>query len=348
MHSLSPTLEGFRAAWRRPSLTLAEIVWRWTVGATAVVLSLFGLREYLSTLPVSGADLLFLRSGQPALIGQAVAHILRGSLERAVMSSLVAWLAVSALWILAASAGRLVTMRALLEYFQSEKFSIPAEACPMREDARPAGRLRGVLGLSFLRAAIGLAALVAGVVGASVVAGRVTTPANPNPGLAFLVYVAVGVAVVLVWLALNWMLSVAALFAVRDSSDTLQALSTAVAFCRDRMGAVAAVSTWFGLAHLVLLSIASSVVAFPLSLAQVVPGRAVLLVVALITLTYFALVDWLYIARLAGYVCIAEMPEAVLAPVAQPVPPLPMRPTIQTFINDDDESILSDVPAPGF
>ena len=28
----SPTIEGFRAAFRRPSLTFAEMAWRWTVG----------------------------------------------------------------------------------------------------------------------------------------------------------------------------------------------------------------------------------------------------------------------------------------------------------------------------
>jgi hypothetical protein len=337
MPRISPTAEGFRAAWRRPSLAFAEIAWRWIAGATALTLALFGLREYLSTLPVSSADLLFLRSGQPALVGQAVAHILRGSLQRVVMSALVAWLAVTVLWIITASAGRMVTVRALLDYFRSEKFSAAHElARSPQPDQR--GRLGSVMGLSFLRAANGLAALVGGIVGASVIAGRVTSAAEPHPGLAFLLFAAVGVVVAGVWLALNWILSLAGVFAVRDSADTFHALSSAVALCRERMGAVAAVSTWLGLAHLVLFSIASSVVAFPLSVAQIVPGRIVLLAVALISLAYFALVDWLYVARLAGYVCIAEMPEAVECALSAPAP----QPTMVRTAIDQEERILSD------
>ena len=57
MSRISPTAEGFRAAFRRPSLTLAEITWRWAVGATASALCLFGLIEYLRTLPVNNAEL---------------------------------------------------------------------------------------------------------------------------------------------------------------------------------------------------------------------------------------------------------------------------------------------------
>jgi hypothetical protein len=59
----------------------------------------------------------------------------------------------------------------------------------------------------------------------------------------------------------------------------------------------------------------------------------------LVTLAYFAVVDWLYMARLAGYVCIAEAPQALLAPS-----PLPRHgPPLQTTI-DRNELILSDVP----
>jgi hypothetical protein len=64
-------------------------------------------------------------------------------------------------------------------------------------------------------------------------------------------------------------------------------------------------------------------------------------------MAYFALADWLYMARLAGYVCIAEMPEALLAPlspapphVPPPIPAPPVRTTI-----DRDEPILSDLPS---
>jgi hypothetical protein len=62
-----------------------------------------------------------------------------------------------------------------------------------------------------------------------------------------------------------------------------------------------------------------------------------------VTLGYFAVVDWLHMARIAGYLCIAEMSDPPLslsqipkAPLAGDFAPL------QTAI-DRDEPILSDL-----
>ena len=49
-----------------------------------------------------------------------------------------------------------------------------------------------------------------------------------------------------------------------------------------------------------------------------------------------------YTARLAGYVCIAEIPDALLAP-PPPIIPSPVAPAATI---DRDELILSDVPLP--
>src|SRR5579863_4135335 len=90
MPSQSPTLQGFRAAFRRPSFTLAEIAWRWTVGAVAAAVFLFAFFQFLDTLPVTAADAALLRTRHPVLIGRAIAHIFRGSLNRAVFAALLA------------------------------------------------------------------------------------------------------------------------------------------------------------------------------------------------------------------------------------------------------------------
>ena len=82
------------------------------------------------------------------------------------------------------------------------------------------------------------------------------------------------------------------------------------------------------------------VVSAPLALAGILPWRLTMLGVVLLTLSYLAVADWLYTARLAGFVCIAEIPDALLAP-----PPLPV-PTIPAATIDRDELILSDVPVP--
>jgi hypothetical protein len=332
-------MEGFRAAFRRPSLTLAEIVWRWSVGGTATILFFFGLFEFLQTLPVSNRELLFLRSRQPYLVGQAMAHILHGSLSRAVISALVAALLLALLWMIAAALGRIASVRYLLEYFRKRFDAVVGVSSVGEKDGSSHGNsFIALLRLHFLRATVVLAAALC-VVGAAILAGFASPHSNPQPGVAFFLFLPLAALIAFIAWALNWFLSLAAMLAVRDDEDVVGALAAAVALCRERTGAVFAVSSWSGLAHLVLFGAATTVVSVPLGLARILPGRVILLAIILVSLVYFAVADWLYVARLAGYVCIAEMPEAISAPQSPPTHPAP----VQTSI-DRDEPILSDIP----
>jgi hypothetical protein len=344
MSGVSPTLEGFRAAFRRPALTLAEITWRWVIGATATALFFFGLFEYLNSLPVSRGEMLFLRTRPPYLVAQAIAHILRGSLSRAVLSLLLAALLILVLWLVAGALGRVVTVRAIIGYCR-QRFAASAENTATDLNVEPGesarNSLQSLVSLNFLRAALTLAA-VFGMIGAGILASFVSPDTNPRPGLEFMLFVPVAGLVTLSWWALNWLLSLAAVFAVRDHVEAIAAISAAVALFRQRTGAVLAVSSWTGLAHLVLFVAATTVVSVPLGFVPLVPWRVAVLAMILITLIYFALADWLYMARLAGYVCIAEMPETMFAPPRPPVAPF-VPASLQTTI-DPDELILSDIP----
>jgi hypothetical protein len=338
MSRVSPTLEGFRAAFRRPCLTFAEIVWRWTVGAVAWALFFFSFIEYLDTLPVTHGDATLLWTRQPLLVGRAIAHILRGSLSRAVMAALFALIALSLLWIVAATIGRAATIRALLEYFRRD---VAGNVSAERYDAPKPRPFRSLIGLNFLRAALALAEILA-LMGAAILAGFASPDANPRPGLVFILFLPLAGLICVAGWALNWWLSLAGIFAVRDGEDALGALFAAVAFCRERCGPVFAVSTWTGLAHIAAFSSATTAVSLPLGLIHFVPSRLVVASVILVTLAYFAVADWLYMARLAGYVCIAEMPDASLAPLPLPQTPLSGDVALETAI-DRDEPILSDV-----
>jgi hypothetical protein len=337
MPRVSPTLEGFRASFRRPSLTFAEITWRWTVGAVAWTLVFFWLIEFLDTLPVTKSDAALLSTRQPLLVGRAISHILSGSLNRAVFAASLAAIALSLLWIITASIGRAATVCILLEYFRRDSTSDIAFETDATSEARP---FRSLTGLNFLRVAVTLSAILA-FVGAAILASFASPDSHPRPGLAFISFLPLAGLICIAWPLLNWWLSLACVFAVRDGEDTLGALSAAVTFFRERTGPVFAVSTWTGLAHMVAFSIAITAVSVPLAFIQIAPWRLVMIGVLLMTLAYFALVDWLYMVRLAGYVCIAEMPAALVAsaPVATPPSPAPAQSTI-----DRDETILSDLP----
>jgi hypothetical protein len=350
MARVSPTVEGFRAAFRRPSLTFAEIAWRWTVGGVGWALLFFWLIEYLDSLPVSNGDATLLRTRHPMLVGRAISHILHGSLGRAVLGALLAALAISFLWIVAGSIGRAATVRALLDHFRKDVTrEMPPEA-PERSSLerswpeRPRF-FRSLLGLNFLRVAAALAAMLA-LLGAAILTSFASPEANPRPSLAFILFLPLAGLICLVWPALNWLLSLASIFAIRDGKDWLGSVLTAGAFFRERSGPVIAVSTWTGLAHLVAFSVASTVVSMPLAFLQVAPWRLVMIGVILVTLAYLAVADWLYMARLAGYVCIAEMPEEPVG-FAAPAPPCAGQNVVssapaQTI--DRDEVILSDLP----
>lgn len=356
MSRISPTLEGFRAAFRRPSLTFGEILWRWSFGATAVILLFFGFFEYLDTLPVTNGELLFLRTRHPFFVAQALAHILHGSLYRAVISLLVAALMLLLVWMFASSVGRVATVRVLLDHFRTRPSDDVAtnDSVATNESERAdvhspdegeyPKSWTGVVRLNFLRAAVLLAAIVA-CGGAAILAGFASPKTNPQPGLAFLFFIPMAGFVFLIAWALNWFLSLAVIFAVRDGASAVNAILEAATFCRERTGAVMAVSTWTGLAHLIVFSAATTVAAVPLGAAALLPGRLVALGVIVVTLAYFAFADWLYMARLAGYVCISETPEALLKPLPPAPPPMPPvgAPQLQTTI-DRDELILSDIP----
>jgi hypothetical protein len=344
--SVSPTLEGFRAAFRRPSITFAEIAWRWTVGAVAWALFLFSFIEYLDTLPVTHADATLLHTGQPLLVGRAFSHILRGSLNRAVFTTLIEAIALASLWIIVASVGRAATVRTLIAYFAGSDNATTANNASNRfgenrDSIRPRS-FRALITLNFLRVAAALAALLA-FAGAAILASFVSSDKNPQPGLAFTVFLPFAGLILTVWSTLNWLLSIASIFPTRDGADALDALSAAVTFFRDSVGPVFAVTTWTGIAHLIALSIAGTAISLPLAFIQFVPPHLIIAAIGILALVYFAFADWLYVARLAGYVRIAEMLDAPDIPAPLPAPPPPSQSGQQSAI-DRDEPILSDLP----
>ncbi|MGA8431889.1 MAG: hypothetical protein WB729_18840 [Candidatus Sulfotelmatobacter sp.] len=335
----SYTSEGFRAAFRRPSLVFAEITWRWMVGATAAVLSGFALLEYLDTLPVTNGEILFLRTKQPVLIGRVLSHILRGSLNRVVLTGLLVALGLAAIWIVAASIGRALTVRELMKYFADHANATNDSSA----DASWKVSLRALIRLNFLRVALALAAMC-GLVGAAILASFASPAANPQPSLAFFLFLPLGALVGFIWWTLNWFLSLASLLAVREGDDALGAISAAVALCRERAGAVFAVGAWTGLAHVAAFAGAMIVLSMSLGLTALGIWRLVVAGMILILLLYFSVADWLYMARLAGYVSILEMPDVLLVPA----PPAPTPPGGQCLSAertiDFAEPILSDLP----
>jgi hypothetical protein len=333
MQQRSPTLAGFRIALSRPSVGLAEIAWRWSFGFAAALLLTFSVVEYLDSLPVSYRDELMFRTRQPALISRAISHILRGSSLRVIAAAVLLAIALSIAWVLLSSLGRMVTVRALFNYFRESHE--PSSADVPKASTSSAGRVGSLLGLNFFRVAATLAAVVGGVA-AFLLAGAVSPADHPSPGRATLIFFFCALLVWLAWSTLNWFLSLAAIFIVADGCDTFGAIAATVGFCRDRTGSVLAANAWFELAHLVAFVVASSIVGFPVAFSGLLPLGVVLGGLLLVALAYFAVVDFLYVGRLSTYIAILELPEVVPSLGILSIPPA------SDF--DRSELILSDLP----
>jgi hypothetical protein len=333
MESRSPTLEGFKTMFWRPSFGLAEIAWRWSFDAAAVVLVLFTGFEYLETLPVSRGDQLLLKTRHPLLVSQAVADIFRGSSLPMMEAAILLALLLAIAWIIVAALGRAATLRALLVHFRNT-----AELSPTR--------FGPLFGLNFFRATNALAACIA-FLGAFLVAYLVSPRNGAAAGVALAVTLGAAALVWLAWSAVNWFLSLASVLVVARGEDTFGSIFAAVDLCRSRTGSVVATGTWFGLAHLTAFVSATTLVALPLGLIGVVSAPAAFFCVLLISLVYLAIVDFLYIGRLAAYVAILELPEAPIAAEMALPPVLPMTHsrTETSSAVDPTELILGDVPS---
>lgn len=313
-------------------------MWRWSFGTAAALLLTLTLFEYLDTLPVTPADILLLKSRHPVLVSRTIAHIFSGSSLRFVEALIALFVTLAAAWVIVASLGRAATLKALLGHFRGEDSTSSSET-PSR------WHLRSLVGLNFFRVA-GTLAAAAACLAPLAFTNAISRPNPPAPGAAFLILMATLMLVGLAWSVINWFLSLAAVFVIADGCNTFGAISAAADLCRARAGPVFAAGTWFGLAHIGGFAVASWVVMLPLGAAGLLPVGVILIGVALVTLLYFAFADFLYMARLAAYVAILQLPEPAAQvetiPASQP-PALSAQPFAGV---DPDELILSDLPAP--
>jgi len=313
--SAPPINSGFRRVVRQPAIALAEIAWRWSFGLAALALGAASLFAYLDSLRVSNLELLALRDHPRWLIADVAGQILHGS-PRLVMAAAIVLPAIFVLWIAAAAVGRAATLKALL--------------CRERPVA-----LAPQLGLNVLRASVTLVSLI-GYLGAAILAGRAATGADDvRPGVFFVVFVVLGTGVAIVRSRVNWFLCLGAIPAARDGHDAFTAIGEAFGLFRRHAERFVSAGAVFGAIHGVLFAFTTVVCLLALYFADKVPAGVTLFLLALITLAYFATVDFLYIARLAAYVALDESdrtPPVAVAPEPPPSapepPPMPNLPLI--------------------
>jgi hypothetical protein len=218
-------------------------------------------------------------------------------------------LAIALLWGILSALGRFVTVKRLRAGLTSVRF-------------------RSILALQFLRGLVGwfsFVLLFAATFGEALIASR-----GPKPDL-LLYYLMMLPSVILIsafWLTLNWYLSLAAIFG-REGQSFRGAFRQARQTVRLQRSDFAGTGFVFILFRTVALLIATAICGLTSGMAGSSPqGYFVLLMI--VSLAYFAVADFLYMARMAAYLALAAAhvdpagPKLVAAsstlPVENPTP----------------------------
>ena len=318
---------GFRAVVRRPALALGEIAWRWAFGAAAWTLVIIAIRRILAHVDITQAELLLARHSDVFLIADAGAHIIVQVLPQLARECLVLAPAIAVLWIAAATLGRAITLQSLFSTIVIPSEDAPADPRALRLSDAGASEPRDLhfgplLALNFMRAVFTLAALIT-FLGALFLIG-LAMPVQ-NPAAAALVGILVAALIGFFWSVVNWFLALAPIWIVREGHPALRSIADSVDFYRRVPGPYVGIASCFGLLRAAAL-VAAFVAALLASQASAAKSIALCLVIALI---YFAVADFLYIARLAALVALDEssQPSAIssqaIAPAPEPIIKLP-------------------------
>jgi hypothetical protein len=280
MSTKNPLTYGFGAIRRDPALLLVEILWRWCFGALALLLFL----GFLVMRPevVAAGDTSAWGSHDPLLIAQAFLHLLAGLGGTPLALAIALILVMTVLWTLLGALGRTFTLNRL---------------------ERSGVSFRSILALQGLRAVfLWLAgiALTKTIVLDARLAGR---GAKPD----IFLYSALAVwSVILIgalWAAVNWNLSLAAVCCAKNAGGFGRSIRQALALDRSHSGDLLGVSLVFALWRLIVLAVAFVLWFLPSAKMATAP-RAYFAWFVATMLAYFAASDFLYIARMAGYLAI--------------------------------------------
>ena len=318
---------GFRAVVRRPALVLGEVAWRWAFGAAAWTLVIFAIRRILAHVDITQAELLLARHSDVFLIADACAHIVVQVLPQLGRECLVLAPAIAVLWIAAATLGRAITLQSLSSTDVIPSADAPADPRTLRLSDAGAFEPRDLhfgplLALNFIRAVFTLAALIA-FLGALFLTGLAMPAQNPAAGA--LVGILVAALIGFFWSAVNWFLALAPIWIVRDGRPALRSIADSVDLYRRGPGPYLGIASWFGFLRAAAL-VAAFVAALLASQATLAASIALCVVIALI---YFAVADFLYIARLAAFVALDEsfqlsaISSQPIAPAPEPIMKLP-------------------------
>lgn len=292
-------MQGLRAIRRDPAVFLLEILWRWSFAAVAVLIIFVTGAMLLDATHVNSLNRA-LQTKDPRMIGTTLllTWLLLG--VKAIVAVILVPLVIALVWTLFAAPARRITARRL------------RAAAPMNFGA--------MLTLQFVRAFSTWMAYLLLIGGVVLAIHFATSGPQYDPVVFYSVGSAVTVVVVLLWLILNWYLSVTAIFG-REGQGFLSAFRQARSSVRAQRSDFAGTGFVFLLLRLILLAVVVAICGLTSGMQATAPESYALLVM-IAALVYFAVSYFLYVWRMAAYVALtAAHEEDVIALLERSVPP---------------------------
>jgi hypothetical protein len=280
----NPITQGLRAVTRDPAIFLVEILWRWSFAVLACMLVAGVGLMLLGPLHVGKAWDTAWSSRDPQRIGQFLVVIILLLGTKLIIVAIAVPLAIALLWGILAALGRFVTVKRLRSGLTSLRF-------------------RTVFALQLLRGLVSWFALIllfATTLGEALIATRGT---QPDLVLYYLMVMPSVVLIGVSWLILNWYLSLAAIFG-REGQSLRGAFRQARQTVRQQRSDFAGTGFVFLLFRTVILLIALAICGLTSGMAGTAPQSYFVLLVV-VSLVYFAVADFLYMARMAAYLALA-------------------------------------------
>jgi hypothetical protein len=295
--------EGFRILRTDSALLPLELLWRWSFGLGLLALLFFAYAHLRQAVLLSDADESAFTSRDPLAMATAAA----GLIARAQPLLLRVFVQVSAvaavLWVASAALGRGILTRMVVRRFAVDY------------DLRIAQDAPRWISFAVLKMAcvLMLLILVIGYLGGGLIAAAVDAPGQNVLTPALILMAALAVAGV-VWSYVNWVLSLAPIFVVRDGLSPLDSLVAAIAFIHRNHSHLAAIAIW----NSTLRGLAATLITLAgvgtVALRGALPGWSITALVALETLVYLVVSDFFLLVRFAAYSSVAVR-ELSLCPV---------------------------------
>ena len=281
----NPITQGLRAVTRDPATFLVEILWRWSFAILACLLVAGVGVMLLGPLHIGHAWDTAWQSRDPQRMGQLVlAILLLLGIKVIVITAVVLPLTIALLWSILSALGRFVTVRRLRVGLTSLRF-------------------RSIFALQLLRAFVGwfsVVLLFAATFGEALVATR---GSKPDLLLYYLMMMPSVVLISAFWLTVNWYLSLAAIFG-RAGQSFRGALRQARQTIRQQRSDFAGTGFVFLLFRVVILLIATAICGLTSGMVGSSP-QSYFTLLMIVSLAYFAIADFLYMARMAAYLALA-------------------------------------------